>query len=153
MSSLFKMTTHTVPNTATVELDNTSAAYADFVAGYQAYLTLLKFTCKTIDHLETTFTLHTASAIGGTLSAAPIGSFKVSFPLGTISPPLPQFTQALQPNQPYGIQATTVGVDAKGKPVICGFDQSCNDGDRFTFSNNVGSRQKNPGKSGAKVGK
>lgn len=144
VKDLFGITGHPTGNGGQALYKTSGPEHTSFVQGYQAYLALLKFTCPKVDRLNVQFTLHTASGIGGTLSATPLSTFTVSFPSGTVTPSMPQFAHILQTNQVYGIQATTVGVDARGNPVDCGFEKQCNAGDRFTFAWSVGSRLANP---------
>ena len=145
VKDLFSISSHPNGNGGQALFSTSGPAYASLVQGYQAYLTLLKFMCPKVERLNVQFSLHTASGIGGTLSATPISTFTVSFPSASVTPALPQFSHVLATNQVYGIQAVTVGVDARGNPVDCGFDKQCNSGDRYTFGYNVGSRIGNPG--------
>lgn len=152
IASLFNQTASTMGGSYKLELDGASAQYATFVQGYQAYFNLLKLNCTSVKSLDVTFTLHNASALGGTLGAT-LGTFKISFPSGTITPSLPQFSVALQLNQAYGVKATTQGVDAKGHAVNCGFDANqCSSSDRFTFERNVGGRVKSGSSKNSKDG-
>lgn len=121
------------------------ANVAAFFNNYNAYLTLVKWSCPSVTQLQVTFSLYSTTALGGPLSGTPLpgGVSTVTF---TGTPPTPPafFTTALNNNQFYGIRAVTVPLDATGREVKCGFDAKCLDDDRYTWIHSIGSRLSGP---------
>jgi hypothetical protein len=143
----FTQTAHPSGAGYNMVLNPSSPAYTNFVNGYQAYLTLLKFVCPSVVALKVTFTPHTAASIGGAFTSNLPTPFSVNVSSsGAVAGA--GFGFQFQPNTIYGISAETVGVNAQGQPVNCGFDKACNVGDRFTYSWSIGNRVANPGAGG-----
>ncbi len=150
MANMFTQTAHPSGTGYSMVFTPSNPATINFVNGYVAYLALLKFLCPTVDHLQVTFTPRTAAAIGGAWTgpspAAGYTAFTVNIgSSGLIGSPSPlsQFGPTAFPPSPtvYGVQASSIGVDAAGQPVICGFDSEvCRLTTRFTWIYNVGAR-------------
>ena len=141
LRNMFVQQAHPTGNGYLIQLSTSSAAYGHFLAGYNAYLALLKYLCPTVDHLQVTFSLYKTTGSGGPFVGAPLESFAVSVPG---APPAVHFTTAHSNNQWYGIQATTFGVDKAGRPVKCGFSEACNKDDRFTYNFQTANRTSGP---------
>jgi hypothetical protein len=156
MANMFTQTAHPAGTGYNMVFSQTNPATISFINGYVAYLNLLKFLCPTVDHLEVTFTPRTAAAIGGAFTgpspATGHNAFTISInSSGLVSSPAlsSQFGPTAFPPSAtvYGIQASTVGVNAAGQPVNCGFDSEvCRRTTRFTWVYNVGARMR-PGSS------
>ena len=150
MYNMFTQTAHPAGQGYTM-VANGGPQYTNLANGYNAYLALLKFMCPNVVALKVTWSLHNSTAVGaaGVLSPAFPGGlgFATSTFTGSGVPGVVQGSPALssfiaQPGAAYGIAAHTVGVDAAGNPVKCGFDaQNCDQGDRFTFQWSIGGRQ------------
>jgi hypothetical protein len=117
------------------------SAATNFQNGYNAYLNYLKFVCPNVTKLRVTFQLNTTTGAGGPLTPIPGAVATATFNGGTpIYAPSSFFTQALNNNAWYGINAVTEGLDANNQPASCGFSGRCNSDDRFTFQFQIGNK-------------
>ena len=122
------------------------ANVAAFISNYNAYLTILKWSCPNVASLQVTFSLYQTNALGGAFSGTPIATNALTFngsssPVGSTT----FFNAALSNNQFYGIQAITTPLGANGQPVKCGFDGKCLADDRFTWIHSIGAKVAGPG--------
>lgn len=149
MADMFTHTDHPSGSGYHMVFDAANPVNVGFVASHKAYLALLKVYCPTVDHLQVTFIPHTAASIGGAWTgptpAAGFTSFMVNIGASGLMGPSPagQFGTGTFPPGPvvYGIEARTVGVDAAGNQVVCGFDhETCSRSDRFTWRYETGAK-------------
>ena len=142
-----------VGNTYTEKFGTTAqstANVATFIANYNAYLTLIKWSCPTVASLRVDFNLYSTTMLGGPLTGTPLATNTLTFTGGAPSGSTSFFNTALNNNQFYGIQAITTALDANGRVVQCGFDKKCLDDDRYTWNHQVGAKLMAPGASGGR---
>lgn len=140
-----------VANSYTEKFGSTAQSAANvaaFIKNYDAYLTMMKWSCPSVVSLRVDFNLYQTTAIGGPLTGTPLATNTLAFsggsaPTGSTS----FFNVALNNNQFYGIHAITTALDANGRPVQCGFDKKCLEDDRYTWNHQVGSKLASPGAS------
>lgn len=142
-----------VGNTYTEKFGTTAQSAANvaaFIANYNAYLTLIKWSCPSVASLRVDFNLYSTTMLGGPLTGAPLATNTLTFTGGAPSGSTSFFNTALNNNQFYGIQAITTTLDANGRAVQCGFDKKCLEDDRYTWNHQVGARLMAPGASGGR---
>lgn len=116
-----------------------------FINNYNAYLTILKWSCPSVAKLSIVFNLYSTTGIGGPLGGTPLATNTLTFSGGTPTGTTSFFNYALNNNAFYGIQAVTTALDANNNPVQCGFASKCLEDDRFTWNHQVGAKLASPG--------